>query len=66
MSWTKQTKASDGGGTTTIDIGTPIGILLSITYAEAQSFTSGGWTQVGTVVDSWVKQDAVSDIWVVV
>ena len=51
MSWTKVSKPS-GSGTTTV--GSPIGLLLSLTYATA--ITTSLWTKVAKASGtSWTK-----------
>lgn len=57
MTWTIQTPTSSSWNSesylTTIELGTPIGLLLALTYSE--TFTTG---------DSWTLQNPNSESWV--
>lgn len=53
-SWTGIPKPQ-GTTTTTTVVGSPIGLLLALTYSITSSFTSDPWTKVPENTSSWTK-----------
>jgi hypothetical protein len=55
-SWTKISKATNADHTVSTVVGSPIGLLLALTYATTSSVATGIWTDIpkasGT---SWTK-----------
>ena len=56
-SWNKVTNPIQSGTVTTINVGTPIGLLLALTYPVSSSVVSGGgWVKTtNPTVNNWNK-----------
>jgi hypothetical protein len=65
MPWTDQTQPTttwSENGASSISIGTPIGLLLALTYATTIT-VSASWTDTSAVSNSWTGAGSISNSW---